>query len=162
MTAPGGAPAPGPAGPAGPVRTRPEITLDNQFFWKGVDEHQLLVQRCSDCGHERHPPSPRCPACLCDSWQAVPYPLEAEVYSFTVVHRPAPAGFEPPYAVALLQWPSGIRFLTDLRGVEPSEVAIGMPVTLRFEEVEPGYTLPVAYPTGEDAGEGAGGVQAGG
>ena len=155
VTATAGSPVPD---RVAPPRPRPEITLDNRFFWEGVDRHQLLVQRCRQCGHERHPPSPRCPACLCDGWEAVPYPLEAVVYSFTVVHRPAAAGFEPPYVVALLEWPSGVRFLTDLRGTEPADVAIGMPVTLRFEEVAPGYTLPVAYPApGGSGGEGTGG-----
>ena len=30
-------------------RPRPGITHDNQFFWKGVENGELLIQRCASC-----------------------------------------------------------------------------------------------------------------
>ena len=134
-----------------PTSTRaPELTLDNEFFWTGVAEGRLLIQRCDACGVERHPPSPRCPACLSPKWTAQPLDPRAEVYSYTVVHHPVPKGFTAPYVVALLQWPSGARIVTNLMDVDPADVTIGMPVEVRPVEVDD-VTLPLAYPVGKDA-----------
>ena len=30
-------------------------------WWEAASEHRLVVQRCTDCEHTRHPPAPVCP-----------------------------------------------------------------------------------------------------
>jgi uncharacterized protein len=123
----------------------PERTLDSEFFWQGIDRGEFLIQRCDSCGQDRHPPSPQCAHCHSTAWKAVSYPTTATVYSFTVVHSPALSGMPTPFVVVLLEWPTGIRFLTDLPEVQPSEVSVGMLVSLRFVEVEEGVTLPIGF-----------------
>jgi uncharacterized protein len=134
------------------VGTRdPELTLDNEFFWTGVAAGQLLAQQCDRCGEFRHPPSPRCPHCLAPEWTARELADTAELYTYTVVHHPVPKGFTAPYVVALLQWPNGVRLLTNVVDVDPADVSIGMQVRLTPTEVEPGVVLPIGRPLRKDS-----------
>ena len=41
---------------------------DDRYFWDGVAEHRLLIQRCAQCGTLRHPPSPMCGSCGSLEW----------------------------------------------------------------------------------------------
>jgi hypothetical protein len=70
-----------------------------------------------------------------------------EIYSWTVVHRPVTADFQPPYAPAIVTLDEGYQMLTNLVGVAPDELAIGMRVRVEFHAVDGGVTLP--YFTGQ-------------
>ena len=52
-------------------RLAPTVTPDTEFFWSGLREERLLVQRCDDCGLLRHPPRPMCPRCNSLEWGTV-------------------------------------------------------------------------------------------
>ena len=56
------APRPAPAAGSRP-RPKPAVTHDNRFFWEGVAQRELRIQRCNACGRLQHPPGPMCPAC---------------------------------------------------------------------------------------------------
>ena len=62
------APVIGPRIPGG--RPRPSINQDVAFFWEGVAEGKLLIQRCLKCQALRHPPGPGCPKCSSLEWEA--------------------------------------------------------------------------------------------
>jgi uncharacterized OB-fold protein len=70
-----------------------------------------------------------------------------EIYSWTVVHRPVTAEFEPPYAPAIVTLDEGYQMLTNVVGVSPDELGIGMRVQVQFHAVGPDVTLP--YFTGQ-------------
>lgn len=64
------------------------------------------------------------------------------VHTYTVIHRPmAPAAFEAPYVVAVVELDEGPLMLTNLVDVEPDAITIGMPVTVRFERVDDEITV---------------------
>ena len=81
-------------------------------------------------------------------WDAVPATGRGEVYSYVVYHYPAVPPFEVPYVVALVELEEAVRIVSNLVGVEPDEVAIGMPVEVTFEAVDEELTLPLFRPTG--------------
>jgi len=113
-------------------------------FWQAAAEHRLVVQRCTACGHTRLPPAPLCPACRsadCD-WKELSG--RGEVYTYTTVHRPIAAGQKLPYVVAViaLEDAGGLRMISNLVGVEPEAVAIGMPVEVVLEDMGPELALP--------------------
>jgi uncharacterized protein len=127
---------------ASPVM-RPLPSPDTEFFWAGTRVGELRIQHCEACGALRHPPGPMCPACgeavdgshvLADG--------TGEVYSYVVHHHPPVPGKTPPFVVALVQLPEGVRILGELLGVQPDEVEIGMPVQVSFERVDDELTLP--------------------
>jgi acyl dehydratase len=43
-------------------RPQPGVSRDNRFFWDGIAEGELRIQKC-DCGALHHPPMVRCPKC---------------------------------------------------------------------------------------------------
>lgn len=69
------------------------------------------------------------------------------VHTFTVNHQPWIPGFDPPYLVAIIELDEqpGLRFTTNLVGVEPDEARIGMPVQVTFEQWEDVW-LPLFEP----------------
>ncbi len=129
-------------------RPRPAITPDNAFFWEGVRERKLLIQRCA-CGKLRHPPGPMCPTCRSLEWDAVESSGCGRVYSFVVAHHPPIPPFEYPNLIALVGLDEGTRIVSNLVGVAPVAVRVGMPVSLEFQEFEGGQVLPQFRPVGE-------------
>jgi uncharacterized protein len=127
--------------PAKPPHPRPSITRDSEFFWDGLNEHRLLVRRCSACGHLHHPPGPLCPQCHSSAWAPQPLRGRGIVHSFVVVHQPQLPGFDYPLPVVLVELEEGVRLVGNLRDVELADVAIGLPVEAVFVEVEPGFVL---------------------
>jgi uncharacterized OB-fold protein len=52
------------------------------------------------------------------------------------------ADFEPPYAPAIVTLDEGYQMLTNIVGVAPEELAIGMGVQVQFHTPDPQLTLP--------------------
>jgi len=132
-------------------RPRPVINRDNAGFWEGVAAGELRFQRCDDCGTARFPWLPGCNSCGSAHWTARVAQGAGTVYSRVVVHHPLPAAFGRPYAVALVELAEGVRIVSNVVGVEPDEVRIGMPVRLSFERADEELTLPLFRPAGADA-----------
>jgi uncharacterized protein len=111
-------------------------------FWQGCRAGELRYQRCEACGLANFPPTEHCRQCLSAdvSWQDSGG--VGEVYSWTLVHRPVTAEFEPPYAPAIVTLDEGYQMLTNLVGVTAEDLAIGMAVQVQFHEVGEDVTLP--------------------
>ena len=127
-------------------RLVPSMTADTQFFWDGAKEHRLLIQRCAGCGTLRHPPRPMCPSCQSLEWDAVEASGRGTVYSFVMPRHPPLPWFDDGYIVALVELEEGTRLVTNLVGVEPAEVSIGLPVVVSFETFDGGLVLPLFTP----------------
>lgn len=117
-------------------------------FWAGCRSGELRYQRCAGCGVANFPPTEHCRHCLSDdlSWQRSGG--RGEIYSWTVVHRPVTAEFAPPYAPAIVTLDEGYQMLTNVIGVAPEALAIGLRVRVQFHAVGPDVTLP--YFTGQE------------
>ena len=140
----------GPKPDAMPVarRPRPAVNQDTEFFWEGVKRGELLIQRCTSCGELRHPPRPMCP-CRSLDWDAKASTGRGDVYSYVVFHHPPVPPFEVPYVVALIELEEGVRMVSNVVGVGPDGVAIGMPVEVTFEALDDEMTLPLFRPRSE-------------
>ena len=81
---------------------RPDITPLDAPFWDALRRHELVVQRCDQCGRLRFVPSERCRNCGSPSATWSPVSGDATVYTFSIVHRaPTPAyQADAPYAIA--------------------------------------------------------------
>ncbi|MFN8036914.1 MAG: bifunctional MaoC family dehydratase N-terminal/OB-fold nucleic acid binding domain-containing protein [Acidimicrobiia bacterium] len=125
-----------------PLRPRPAITRDSTFWWDGVNEHKLLIQRCISCGELRHPPRPMCPHCQSLDWDTVEASGRGTVYSFVVTHHPQVPAFDYPLAPALIELEEGTRLLSDVIDIAPEEIEIGLPVEVVFVQYDAELTLP--------------------
>ncbi|MGW5263917.1 FAS1-like dehydratase domain-containing protein [Microbispora sp. NPDC004025] len=132
------------------LRPRPAINRDNAFWFEAAREHRLVIQRCGGCGTLRHPPGPCCPHCGSFEWDAAEASGRGQVYSFVVNHHPRHPAFEYPLIVAVVELDEGTRLVTNLAGVAPEEVEIGMPVVLGWLDADPGLSLPVFRPQEND------------
>ena len=128
-------------------RPQPGITRDTEFFWEGVRNGKLLIQRCSSCQALRHPPGPMCPHCNSVEWDSVEASGRGVVYSFVVAHHPPIPPFDYPHPIALVELEEGTRFVADLVGIAPANVVVGMPVELEFQEPDGQQLLPCFRPS---------------
>jgi hypothetical protein len=141
-------------GDAPPPRTggeyppRPVIGPDTAFFWEGVREGELRVQRCAECGELRHPPGPMCPHCHSTKRDHVTARGRGVVHSYVVHHHPPVPGLRPPYAVVLVELDEGVRMVGNLLGCPPGDAYVGMPVELEFQRMDDELTLPQWRPAG--------------
>jgi uncharacterized protein len=111
-------------------------------FWEACRRGELHYQRCQACGLSNFPPAEHCRDCLSDELLWARSGGVGEIYSWTVVYRPVTAEFTPPYAPAIVTLDEGYQMLTNVVGVAPDELAIGMPVQVQFHPVGPDVTLP--------------------
>lgn len=124
---------------------RPASSRDTQFFWDGVNAHELRIQRRPD-GTLQHPPVP---AVWQDKEQPIDYVVASgngTVFSYVVHHAPKVPGRTLPFVIALVELEEGVHMLGELRNVDPDQVQIGMPVRATFidfpdSEISPAWTL---------------------
>jgi uncharacterized OB-fold protein len=119
-------------------------------WWQAAAEHRLVVQRCTSCGHTRLPPAPVCSECRSVDADWLEVSGRGEVYTYTVVHRPIAAGQPLPTVIAViaLEDSGGVRILSNVVDVDPSALAIGMPVELVWEDMSAELAIPRFRPQG--------------
>ena len=127
----------------------PRIDETNRSYWEAAKQHELVLQRCHECGQYRYPPGNTCPNCLSDSMVWVKASGQGTVYTWTVFHQvyhPAFAG-DVPYAVVAVELEEGPRMTTNLADCPIEDIRIGMPVEVVFDDVTEEITLPKFRPT---------------
>jgi uncharacterized OB-fold protein len=122
---------------------------DTEPFWQAAKEDRLTAQQCGNCGHFRMPPTPFCPNCQS---KAVEWPTlsgRATVFSYSVVHGfPGLKDIVLVAAVLDLDGAPGARLVSDIVGVDPDDVSIGMEVEAFFSPIADGWKLPLFRPIG--------------
>lgn len=113
-------------------RIAPLSNRDFDFFYRGLEQKRLLVQKCSSCGALRNPPGPCCPACRSLDWDALALSGMGTVFSHTVHHHPPLPSFLVPHPVILAEMAEGIRMLGAADGTAPQDISIGAPVSVEF------------------------------
>ena len=120
-------------------RPRPVSSALTSGFWEAASRHELAIQRCGACGHWFHPPVPVCSNCYSEDLHFDTLSGEGTIYSFTVMTEDLVPGFEsalPLTVVAVeLDEQDGLVVVSNLMGVEPSEVRIGDRVRVTFEDL---------------------------
>src|SRR2546421_5320980 len=128
-------------------RPLPQPDPGTEFFWEATRRGELHILRCRTCGTYIHLPRPACRSC--GSTDLAPERVSGRgvVHSFTVTHFPLP-GFEPPFAVALieLEEQSGLRLVSNVVDTSPEELEIGIPVEVTFERISDDIVLPLFRP----------------
>jgi uncharacterized OB-fold protein len=127
----------------------PSANAETMPWWEGAREHRLVAQQCVSCQVLRHPPGPICPQCSATDSTWLELSGRGTVYTYTVVHQQfVPA--DVPYVVIAVDLREGIRIVSNLVDVDPSEARIGMPVTVAWEDMGPELSLPRFRPASPD------------
>jgi uncharacterized OB-fold protein len=120
----------------------PPIIWDNMGYWEGINRHELVFQRCKECGTWRHPPRPVCPKCRSFEKEWAPSTGKGTVYSCVTYQESPHPGFKAPYSVVLVEMEEGVRLVSNMVDIKSEEISIGMPVEVVFEDIAEGLTLP--------------------
>jgi len=120
------------------TRKLPALTADNRAFWQGGASGRLQMHHCAACARFFQPPAPICPRCLGLDVGPRPVSGRGKVVTYTVNHQTWRPDLKEPYVVAIVELAEqeGLQFVTNIVGIDPDEVAIDMPVRVRFEQVE--------------------------
>jgi uncharacterized OB-fold protein len=123
----------------------PSPTTETQPYWDGLNEGRLRVQRCADCCKLRHYPRPVCDACWSMNVDWVDMSGKGTVHSWTIAHHAFHPGFKQdlPYVLLTVDLAEGVRMNARARGIDASDLGIGLPVVVAFDRVTDGLTLPV-------------------
>jgi uncharacterized OB-fold protein len=130
-------------------RPLPEIAdpIAEEFF-AGCARGELLVQRCTRCGHRQHYPRWCCAECA-GPVAFVRASGRGTVHTYTVIRQnhAEPFRSELPYVVAVIDLDEGVRMMANVTDVDPAAVHIGMPVEVHFARTDDGdVTLPFFRP----------------
>ncbi len=126
------------------VRPRPATTHDNSWWFDGLQNGKLLIQRCKNCLELRFPPGPVCPSCISMDWEAVEAVGTGRIHSFVVTHYPQVPGLEYPLPVLLVDLDEGVRMVMNPTDTDISDIAIGKKVEIVLQATDDELTLPFA------------------
>jgi len=133
------------------MKPLPRLTPDNEPFYKGLRERRLLLPYCMDCGKPHLPPGPVCPWCFTEHIEWRPTSGRGRISTWTVVHKawfPAFAA-DIPYNVVQVELDEGPRLTANVVGLPNERLAIGLPVTIDFDDVTTELTMPRFRPRNE-------------
>ena len=129
-------------------RVLPSLDEPSAFFWTSGADGKLRFLRCAACAYIIHPPAPICPKCLCRDGAPAEVSGRGTVHSFTLNHQPWD-GVGDVYVVALVEIEEqpDVRLTTNIVGIDPEAVRIGMAVEVVFENHAPVF-VPLFRPVG--------------
>ena len=66
-----------------------------------------------------------------------------EIYSYVnfTTDRMAYPAMKVPYSVVLIELEEGVRLISNMEGMDPEDVEIGLPVEVVFDDIEDDLTL---------------------
>jgi uncharacterized OB-fold protein len=139
-----------------PEMPAPHPNMDDAGFWDACREQRLRFQACGSCGAVRNPPAPICGQCHSTETTWVGAPSRAALYTFTVVHHASHSAVvgQLPYVAAVVEFPElpGVRLISNVTGVGPAELRIGMPLQLWWDDIGDGMMVPRFKPVSANTG----------
>ena len=124
------------------MRKAPAYSGVAAAYWAAAAEHRLIVQRCHQCGYLQMYPGYVCRRCRSQDlgWQSVSG--KGTIYSYSVQYRKVEGRAEAGTIIAVVTLEEGPRSMTNILGVPPEAVHIGMDVFADYFH-EGGFVLPV-------------------
>ncbi|MDP6952664.1 MAG: Zn-ribbon domain-containing OB-fold protein [Alphaproteobacteria bacterium] len=128
-------------------RVIPKPTPETQHYWDGTRDGELRLQACDACQSTYFPPRPFCPECGSREVSVVKASGRATLHSYVINHLPSP-GFEPPFAIAVVELEEGPRLMSNIVDCEqtPEALQLDMPLEVTFEVLTDEITLPQFRP----------------
>ena len=125
-----------------------DAATEPELFWTGGQVGELRFLRCQNCGYYNHPPTPICPNCHSKELRFEAVSGRATLWTYTVNYQPWMPGPELPFIVAIVAIPEQdeLRLTTNLVGVEPENVKIGMELEVTFENHGDEVWIPLFRP----------------
>ena len=114
----------------------PKPTETDQPHWDGLKRHQVLVQKCDDCGSFLWYPRQMCSNCMSFALTWTEVDPTGTIYSLTTQHHGTGSKFdaELPYSVAVVELDAhpDVKLVGPVNNVTPEEIHIGQRVRGTF------------------------------
>jgi uncharacterized protein len=120
----------------------PRPSQRSRPYWEGCRRHQLLYQRCAECGFCGLGAFSVCAQCHAASPEWAESAGLGSLYSWTVVWRPPDPSFQVPYAPAVIRLDEGFFMMSAVIGCEPEALSEGLRVAVEFHPASDDVTLP--------------------
>ncbi|MGB8691880.1 MAG: Zn-ribbon domain-containing OB-fold protein [Steroidobacteraceae bacterium] len=131
-----------------PRKHLPQITPETAEYWAGCKRHELLIQRCADCGAAQFYPRAFCTHCSGSKVRWVRASGRGTLASYTIVHRAVSQAYaaEVPYVVALVSLEEGPMMMSNVIGCSPGDLRVGMSLQVVFDDWSESITVPKFHP----------------
>lgn len=106
----------------------------DKVFRNALANQEILLPRCNDCGAYHFFPRVVCPHChgTAISWHRASG--KGRVHTTTIVRRKPERGGD--YNICMVELEEGVRMMSRVEGIAPSDVTIDMAVTAFVGEAE--------------------------
>ena len=130
--------------------SEPWVTSETQRYWDATAEGRIELPCCEACDLVIWYPRAICPDCHTTDLEWRTMSGRGTVYSFTITRAGVGGKWRPhlPLLVAYVQLEEGPIVLTNLVDVDPTTVAIDMPVRAVFDDTGHGNAILRFAPAG--------------
>ncbi len=120
-----------------PDRPLPVPTPTSQPYWDALRQHRLVLQHSPSTGQWVYYPRNLAPGTLADDLEWREVAGTGTVYTFTIADRPTAPAWQgvSPQLIAVVELDEGPKVTTELTGVAPEAIRIGMRVRAVFDDV---------------------------
>ena len=115
----------------------------NAEFWQVCQDGVLRFQRCTNCGTFRHLPRYMCATCASTDYEWAAVNTRGTLYSWTVTHQVFHKSFAVPFVAAVVEFPEGVRLMSQLVDAKAEKLQLGLPVNVEFHVVSEEFQTPV-------------------
>lgn len=125
----------------------PFVYDETRPFWDGTREHELLLQKCKDCGKVQFYPRSRCMHCLSDNLEWIKASGKGKLYSYTIAYRGNPAfGKDGIYNIAIVELEEGVRMPSSIIDCKNEDLKCDMSVEVVFKDDTEEAAIPYFRP----------------
>jgi len=114
--------------------SKARVPIREGYFVEEKDGGHLTATRCKSCGRIYFPPLQRCLECYERDMEEIELSGNGKLYTYTVIRMPV-AHYKPPFALAWVELPEGVRVFTQLKNWENTELQIGMDMKLVIDNL---------------------------
>ena len=123
---------------------------EDQFtkeWWEHTKKHELVVQKCTECGTFRHSPQPVCHECLSWNYEWFKVSGKGKVFTYTIAHYPALGMLKErvPYNIVVVELAdAGNERMCGniIDGTPHEDIHVGMELEVTWEDITDEVTLP--------------------
>lgn len=131
-------------------RPVPVLRGEERIYFEHAARGELVFQTCASCGVRQWYFRTVCTGCAGTDLRTTRASGRGVVHTFTTLYR---AGHpsrsdDVPYTIALVDLEEGVRVFSELVDCEPATAQVGLPVSVRFQQVAEDLVLPVFAPEG--------------
>ena len=125
----------------------PQPTDTTRPFWDGLREGKIRIQYSPSAGQWVFYPRVLAPGTLADDLQWREITGHGTVYTYTIAYRPTSPAWRDrvPQLIAVVETDEGARIPTELVGVQPEDITVGLRVQPVFEPAADGETVLLKF-----------------